>query len=115
MITKASFDPSLIDPIMARAIEINQNCEEACRDFAIMTSRLWPDTLLLRWTTINIDNIDNPIQCYRYECFSKSGTPQHCSVHYSNQDEANVFFESLEPLYRQSFASDHLLPKAINP
>lgn len=93
--------------MMNRAVEIDRDCLEHCRNFQIMESPLWPDALLLRWTTINIDNIDNPVQCYRYECFDQEGNPQHCSVYYADQEEANLFFQSLMPLHWQLFASDH--------
>ena len=92
---------------MDRAIEINRSCPEECRDFKIMISDMRKETLLLRWTTINIDDIDKPLQCYRYECFNLDGTSQNCSVNYSNQNEANKFFWSLKKLYTQQFASDH--------
>lgn len=92
---------------MDRAIEINKSCKEECRDFVIMTSGMRKDTLILRWTTIDLDDIERPIQCYHYECFSQDGSSQNCSVHYSNQDEANKFFWSLKRLYSQPFAIDH--------
>lgn len=95
--------------IMDRAMEINRSCQEECRDFRIMRSPMREDNLILRWTTINIDNIDNPVQCYRYECFRPDGTALHCSVHYADSEEANDFFWSLETLYHQEFACDHKL------
>ena len=97
----------VINKMMDRAIEINRQWKEECRDFTIMVSPLRSNTLLLRWTTINIENIDNPIQCYFYECFNTDGTPQNCSVNYTDQEEANEFFWSLEKRYEQQFASDH--------
>ncbi len=101
--------------LMDRAVVIAADCPEACRDFRIMTSGLRKQTLLLRWTTINLDNIDNPVQCYRYECFHLDGTPQHCSVNYADQEAANAFFRSLKTLHRQPFAGDHLLvPDPLN-
>ncbi len=102
-------DQSVIHKIMNRAIEINESCKENCRDFIIMTATMRPDTLILRWRTIDISNEDNPIQHYRYECFKMDGTPQFCSVHYTNQEEANDFIESLQPLHHQKFAIDHTL------
>lgn len=66
-------------------------------------------TLILRWTTINIEDIDRPVQCYNYECFNRDGTSGHCGVNYDDQDQANDFFWSLETLYRQEFAIDHKL------
>ena len=97
----------LINKMMDKAIEINKGCPEECRDFTIMTSNMRKGTLLLRWTTINIENIDNPVQCYHYECFNTDGTAQNCSVNYADQEEANEFFWSLKTLYEQQFASDH--------
>ncbi|TGV03591.1 hypothetical protein [Flavivirga rizhaonensis] len=100
---------NVIQNIMDRAIEINRGCQENCRDFQIMVSPMRENTLILRWTTIDISNIDKPLQYYRYECFKIDGTPQLCSIHYSNQEEANAFFWSLESLYNQQFAIDHKL------
>ena len=102
-------DKSVIESIMGRAIEINRQCKEACRDFKIMVSPMRENTLILRWTTINIDNIDKPVQCYGYECFHLNGKSQNCSVNYDNQEEANEFFWSLETIYKQQFAIDHKL------
>ena len=106
---KKTLKQGVIQNIMDRAIEINRGYKENCRDFQIMVSTMRENTLILRWTTIDISNIDKPLQCYRYECFKTDGTPQLCSVHYSDQDEANAFFWSLEPLYNQQFAIDHKL------
>lgn len=100
-------EKSVIERIMDRAIEINRQCKEECRDFKIMVSPMRENTLILRWTTINIDNIDNPVQCFQYECFNVDGTSQNCSVNYENQEEANEFYWSLEMLYKQQFALDH--------
>ncbi|WP_238528680.1 hypothetical protein U8527_10395 [Kordia algicida OT-1] len=94
---------------MDRAIEINQSCKESCRDFRIMTSPMRADTLILRWRTIDISNEDNPIQYYHYECFKMDGTPEFCSVYYTDQDQANDFITSLQMLYHQKFAIDHTL------
>ena len=102
-------DTEVIDAIMNRAIEINNSCKQACRDFRIMTSTMRADTLILRWRTIDISNEDNPVQYYRYECFKMDGTPEFCSIHYTNQEEANDFITSLQTLYTQKFAIDHTL------
>lgn len=107
--TKIQLGAGVIQKIMDRAMDINKGCEERCRDFQIMVSTERKDTLILRWTTIDLSNIENPVQCFRYECFEMDGTPQLCSIHYTNQEEANAFFWSLEPLYKQQFAIDHKL------
>ena len=99
----------VITSIMNRAIHIDQACKAHCRDFRIMVSAAHPNTLILRWTTIDISDIDRPEQCYRYECFEMDGTPQHCSIHYSDQEEANAFFNGLKTLYLQECAMDHKL------
>ena len=99
----------VIEKIFERALEINSACHHECRDFRIMTSPNWHPTLILRWMTIDLSNADNPKQCYHYECFYTDGTPQHCSIHYGNQKEANNFFFSLRTLYKQDFANDHKL------
>lgn len=91
--------------MMARARHIDSNCPAHCRDFTIMRSSAHPDTLILRWKTIAIDNPDRPVQCYRYECFDLDGTPMGCSIHYSNQEEANVFFEGLTELHTQEYST----------
>ncbi|MHA7058447.1 hypothetical protein ACWGOQ_0014590 [Aquimarina sp. M1] len=106
---KKKLKQSVIDAIMDRAVEINKACKEQCRDFEIMLSRKRENSLILRWTCIDISNEDNPVQQYRYECFQTDGTSQMCSVHYADQDEANEFIWSLEPLYHQQFAIDHKL------
>lgn len=106
---KQSLDTAVIQKIMDRAIAINKSSKECCRDFQIMLSSKHKHTLILRWTSIDISNIENPKQCFRYECFEKDGTPQLCSIYYTNQEEANAFFWSLEPLYKQQFAIDHKL------
>lgn len=106
---KDTLKQSVINKIMDRAIDINRACKEQCRNFQIMLSRKRENTLILRWTTIDISNVDNPLQCYRYECFKTDGTPQLCSVHYADQEEANDFIWSLEPLYHQQYAIDHKL------
>lgn len=104
-------EQSVINRMMDNAIQINKQCRQQCRDFSIMVSPMRKNTLLLRWTTINIDTIDNPVQCYHYECFNPDGTSQNCSVNYSNQQEANEFFWSLKTLYKQEFAKDHTILK----
>ena len=102
-------DKTIIERIMDRAIEINRQCKEECRDFKIMVSPMRENTLVLRWTTINIENIDKPVQCFHYECFDMEGYSQHCSVNFADQEEANEFFWSLQTLHRQQFANDHKL------
>ena len=106
---KKKLKQSVIDAIMDRAVEINKACKEQCRDFEIMLSRKRENSLILRWTSIDIFNEDNPVQQYRYECFQTDGTSQMCSVHYADQKEANEFIWSLEPLYHQQFSIDHKL------
>ena len=100
---------SVIENIMERGIAINKTCKEMCRDFQIMVSKEHPNMLLLRWTVIDISNPDNPMQCYRYECFKTDGSAMLCSLYYTNQQEANDFLWSLEPLYHQDYAIDHKL------
>ena len=102
-------DQQIIDKVMNRAIQINNLCKEQCRDFKIMTSPMREDTLILQWRTIDISNEDNPVQHYHYECFEMDGTPEFCSVHYTNQEQANDFITSLQTLYTQKFAIDHTL------
>lgn len=106
---KGKIEKEVIDRIFERAQEIHYSCNEECRDFRIMVSPSWNPTLILRWLTIDLSNIDNPVQCFRYECFHPNGTPQNCSVHYANQGEANSFFADLQTLYRQEFSIDHKL------
>lgn len=106
---KIKLEPQVVQRIMDRAIEINKGCAEKCRDFQVMLSQKRENTLILRWTTIDISDIERPVQCYRYECFEMDGTPHLCSIHYANQEEANDFFWSLEPLYQQEYAIDHKL------
>jgi len=95
--------------MMDRAIEISRECGDQCRDFRVMVSPMRENTLILRWTTINIEDIDRPVQCYHYECFNPDGTSQNCGVNYDDQEQANDFFWSLETLYSQEFAVDHKL------
>ena len=96
--------------ILDQAMQINKQCPDSCYDFTIMISEFHKDTLILRWLEIDISAIDAPIQCYRYRCFDPDGSPQHCSIHYSDQQEANTFFKSLKPQYAQAFANDHHSP-----
>lgn len=97
----------IIEALMDRAIEIDAGCQESCRYFTIMSSPMRSDTWILRWLNINIEDLDNPIQRFHYECFHLDGSPQNCGVHYANQQEANSFFDSLVPHYSQEFAIDH--------
>lgn len=99
--------PSIIHLIMDRAMEINANCNEECRDFRIMVSPMKHKTLILRWTSINIENLDKPKQAYAYECFNEDGSTQNCGVNYTNQEEANQFYFSLFTLHQQDFCTDH--------
>ena len=104
---KRQLNKDVINKIMDRAIELNNSCNEHCRDFRIMESPDRSEVLILRWTTIDISNIDNPVQCYHYECFELDGTPQNCSIYYNNQEEANEFVFTLKTLYKQLFSIDH--------
>ncbi|EDP94653.1 hypothetical protein U8527_07130 [Kordia algicida OT-1] len=104
-----NIDQAVIHKMMNRAIEINHSCKEKCRDFKIMTSTMRKDSLILQWRTIDISNEDNPIQYYRFECFKMDGTPELCSIHYTDQKQANDFITSLQTLYHQKFAIDHTL------
>lgn len=100
-------DPQVIQKLMAYALTIDTQNEEHCRDFSIFQSDEFPDSLILRWTCIDISDIDRPLQIYRYECFTLDGMPLHCSIHYSDQAQANHFFEGLKLRYTQEFANDH--------
>ncbi len=100
---------SVISKIMDRAMILNKETPTTCRDFQIMVSSMRPNSLILRWTCIDLTDFEKPMQCYRYECFDVDGISQKCSIHYSNQEEANDFLWSLEPLYHQKFAIDHTL------
>lgn len=91
----------LINKMMQHALDIDMACKEHCRDFSIMASGEHKNTLILRWCTIDIGDADRPLQHYRYECFDLNSNPQGCSIHYSNQEEANRFFEGLVLLYTQ--------------
>ncbi len=105
--TKEILEKKIVERIMNRAIEINDSCKEHCREFKIMKSTKHKNTLILRWLTIDVSDVERLFQCYRYECFDLDGKPQYCSIHYSNQEEANDFFNGLEPLYAQEYAVDH--------
>lgn len=105
---ETKLDAPVIKRIMDKALEIHRGCRDECRDFRIMTSPMREGTLILRWLEIDISDVERPRQCFRYECFNPDGSPQNCSVNYSNQEEANEFFFSLETLYKQNFASDHI-------
>ncbi len=107
--TNTSPSKQVIHKMMDSAMHIDKECQLQCRNFTIMTSPLHQSTLILRWMTIDISDIDRPIQNYRYECFDMKGTPQHCSIYYTNQEEANTFFEGLQPLYTQEFSIEHKL------
>jgi hypothetical protein len=102
-----TLEKKIVEKIMNRAIEINDSCKEHCREFKIMKSKKHKNTLILRWLTIDVSAIERLFQCYRYECFDADGTPQYCSIHYANQEEANEFFKGLKPLYIQEYAIDH--------
>jgi len=106
---KNELESQVIERMMDRAIQINRETGDECRDCRVMTSPLREETLVLRWTTINITDIEKPVQCFHYECFNLDGYTQNCSVNLSTQDEANEFFWSLETLYKQEFANDHKL------
>lgn len=107
--TKEILEKKVLDNIMNRAIEINAGCKEHCREFRIMKSKEHKKTLILRWLAIDVSDVQCLLQWYRYECFDMDGTPRYCSIHYSNQEEANEFFKGLEPLYAQEYAVDHKL------
>ena len=104
---KKKLKQTVIEKMMDRAIQINGLSQNPCRDFSVMASPVHKDTLILRWTNIDISDLDNPKQCYYYECFYLDGTPHNCSIHYSNQEEANEFFWGLKTLYKQDFSIDH--------
>ena len=85
-----------IEKLMDEAVLIQKDCTESCFDFQIMTSRFHKNTLILRWVEVDISDVERPIQCYRYRCFHLDGTSQNCSIHYTNVEQANAFFKSLE-------------------
>ena len=89
-----------IEKLMDEAVLIQKDCTESCFDFQIMTSRFHKNTLILRWVEVDISDVERPIQCYRYRCFHLDGTSQNCSIHYSNGEQANAFFKSLETHYK---------------
>jgi hypothetical protein len=97
----------IVHRMMSRAAEISGSCGDACREFKIMVSEKRPDTLILQWTSINIDNLDAPMQSYHYECFDQAGHSQNCSVNYKDQADANDFFRSLKALHHQTYSTDH--------
>lgn len=107
--SRSKIAKKIIHTIMDRAIVINKVSEEHCRDFRIMVSERHPETLILRWVAIDISDVDRPVQCYRYECFDVDGSPQHCSIYYADQQEANDFFSGLKTLHTQECAVDHTL------
>ena len=82
--------------ITARAKAIIQYCGDTCADFQIMESPLHANTLILRWLSIDISDIDRPSQCYQYECFEPDGTPMHCSIFYDTPAEEEAFYLSLQ-------------------
>jgi len=104
---KKTLNKKVIHKIMDRAVEIDKACGEQCRDFCIMTSEMKKDTLILRWTSIDISDPDFPVQRYNYECFHMDGTPQNCPVEFKDQREANEFSLTLVKHYKQIFCLDH--------
>jgi hypothetical protein len=106
---KNVLEREVIEKIMDRAIEIHKECPDECRDFRIMESPMRKNTLILRWTAINLENIEKPRQCYHYECYYPDGSPQHCAINYDSAEEANEFFFSLHTWHKQEFAKDHKL------
>lgn len=104
---RPDINKSIVHSIMDRAVLINKNTKQLCRDFTIMVSPHFENVLILRWTVINIDNPQRPSQCYRYECFELDGSPQLCSIYYADVIEANAFFNSLTPLFMQEYANSH--------
>ena len=84
--------------IAERARQIIQHSAEECRDFSLHRSLLHPKTLILRWLSIDLYDIDHPHQCYLYECFDEQGSPLNCSIHYATITEAERFYNSLEDL-----------------
>ena len=100
---------------MDQAATIDRACGESCRDFTLLTSPQKKDTLVLRWTAIDISDLDRPKQCYHYACFNPDGSPQNCGVNYDTATGANAFFMSLTPLYTQLFANDHKQKHHVHP
>ena len=98
--------------ILQRGIELNAQQPLKCRDFRIMTSPLWPGSLLLRYKTIDLSDPSEPQLAFRYECFDAAGTPMLCSVYYGDPEEAMAFYDGLTTLHQQTFANDHLNPDA---
>ena len=99
--------PNIITMIMDKAIQLSNIHKEESRDFRIMVSPMRKNSLILRWTSIDMSDLDRPLQCYHYECFHTDGSSQNCSINYTNQEEANTFFFSLQTLYKQEFSIDH--------
>ncbi len=93
-----------IEKLWDQAVIIDKSCKESCFEFQIMTSKFHKDTLILRWIEVDISDVERPIQYYRYRCFNIDGSAQNCSIHYTNTQEANAFFKSLLPHYKQEFA-----------
>ena len=106
---EGKLNDDVMQKVMDRAMLIDEDCPELCRNFKIMESALWPGSLILRWTTINLEDEDRPVQCFRYECFDEEGESRYCSIYYVNTQEANEFFASLKPLHTQVFSGDHQL------
>ena len=84
--------------IKQRAGAISKISPHECRDYSLHRSPLHPGSLILRWLSIDIGDIDHPRQCYEYECFEEDGQPLHCSVFYDSPAEAEAFFQSLTPI-----------------
>ena len=104
---KKKLSPQIKAQIMNRAMVHSKASRYECRDFRIMISPMRKNTLILRWTTINIENLEKPKQCFHYECFNEDGSSQNCSVNYTNQEEANQFFYSLTTLHQQNYCAAH--------
>lgn len=98
---------TVINRIMDRAEEISKSTPDECRNFTIMESPEYPDTLILRWTSIDVSDIERPVQCYLYECFNPDGTTTDCRISHKNQEAANQFFWGLKPRFQQTFCNDH--------
>lgn len=101
----------VIQRIMDEAIQLQKQSEDQCCEFTILTSHLHPQILILRWLSIDISNIDQPTQHYQYQCFYPDGSKHNCEIHYTNQEDTNAFFSSLQSHYQQPFARTHQLKK----
>ncbi len=99
----------VLEKLLHHGLTIARETQAYCRNFSILRSPLHKDTLILRWTTIDLEDVDRPLQCYQYHCFYPDGTSQGCSIHYDNQSQANAFFLGLELLYSQQCATDPIL------